>query len=240
MNLPSESKPQAKLNLALRKCRSKCQRRAGSGQYGTPVWLIQNCSRANAVHNERGIARWALACNCAVRNNAPRWIYAKQRVHLVVHARVVGVVGDVESLSCKLQRGLLTQLVLPSEPHIEVGVIRSQARVPAGADGALVRSVIVPVNFGTRKQVKRMSGVVSEDGGKLETGKDCTLPGASNHTSDYNLMALIKLRKAAVESQIRRILRTVVAVEIRASVEALTEGIVGKECEVVAEILFNL
>ena len=81
--------------------------------------------------------------------------------------------------------------------------------------------------------------MVGKNGRKLEAGKE-TLPRAIEHASDHNLVPLIKLRKSSIQPELSRVLRSVVRIEVRGSVEALAEGVVPKQHEVVTKTLLHL
>src|SRR5215469_3977392 len=119
--------------------------------------------------------------------------------------------------------------MLPAQAHVEVGITRPQAGIAPSANWTFVGCVVVAVDLAPGEQVKGMTAVVGENWRQLETAHDLSLPRAVEYAGNYHLVALVKLRETAVEAQVRRILRPVVAVEVRGSVEALAESVVSQE-----------
>src|SRR5271156_1468200 len=165
---------------------------------------------------------------------------SKHRAHHVIHARVVRVIRDVETLGRKLQGSVLAYSVLPAQPHVEVHIVRTEACVAIGANRTLVRSVVISVNFSARVQVERMSAVVLKNRRELKPLQDGLFPWAVDHRSHHHLMPLIKRRYSALKVQVRWILRTEVGVEIGACVDCLAVSVVREEREVVTQPLRHL
>src|SRR5260370_18472024 len=65
-------------------------------------------------------------------------IKTEEWAHLIVHASKVCMVGNVEALGCQLQFCLLANFMLPSQAHIEIGVVRAKSSVTAGSDRTFV------------------------------------------------------------------------------------------------------
>src|ERR1700689_146742 len=96
----SEIKSAAKLNLPLRQGRSDAQRRAG-GECGA------------AVHVE----------------GSESGLEAEERTDFIVHAGVIGVVGDVEAFRSQQQIEPLTEFVLPGQARVEINVVGAETGV---------------------------------------------------------------------------------------------------------------
>ena len=164
LRFPLEHQPQAQLDFAFRKCRGKTQRLARR-QRGAPM---------NVERRETGLK-------------------PKQGAHFIVHACVVGVVGSVEALGGHQQRGLLKDLVLPADADVEVCVTRTQPRIAASANRALVGCMVGAVDLSTGKEIERMPAVVREDRSQLETSQEGILfPRAVEYAANHDLMTLVE------------------------------------------------
>src|SRR5260370_13038909 len=159
--------------------------------------------------------------------------------HLIVHASKVCMVGNVEALGCQLQFCLLANFMLPSQAHIEIGVVRAKSSVTAGSDRTFVGGVIVAVHLAACQQVERMSTVVSKNRSQLKAGKEGILPGPFNSAGRTDFMAPIDFRERAVGAEVGRILQSKIAIKISTRVEAFAESVVGKQREVIAEALLD-
>ncbi len=156
----------------------------------------------------------------------------KERAHFVVYASEVRSVGEVESLRRDLHIHPLAHFVLPGQAGVEVVIIRAEPGVARRPDGPFIRRVIVAVDFSSGEQIERMSAVVTENWRQLEPRQYGLFPGTIEYARDHHLVPLIKFGETAVEVDIRRILRPVVAIEIRRCVEGFTVGVIPKEREV--------
>src|SRR5260370_61469 len=156
--------------------------------------------------------------------------------HLIVHASKVCMVGNVEALGCQLQFCLLANFMLPSQAHIEIGVVRAKSSVTAGSDRTFVGGVIVAVHLAACQQVERMSTVVGKNRSQLKAGKQGILPGAFNYAGRNDFMALIEFRKRAIGTEVSRILRSKIAVKISTRVEAFAKRVVANQSEGIAEV----
>src|SRR5260370_2666387 len=166
-------------------------------------------------------------------------IKTEEWAHLIVHASKVCMVGNVEALGCQLQFCLLANFMLPSQAHIEIGVVRAKSRVTAGSDRTFVGGVIVAVHLAACQQVERMSTVVTKNRSQLKAGKEGILPGTFNYAGRNEFLALIELRKLAIGAEVGLILRSKIAIKISSRVEAFAESVVAKQREVIAEALLD-
>src|SRR5258708_33852280 len=73
----------------------------------------------------------------------------------------------------------------------------------------------------------------------MKGGEEGILPRAFNDAGQHDFMALIEFRKAAIGAEVGRILRSIIAVEIRGGVKAFAKGVVAKQGEVIAEALLE-
>src|SRR5260370_34106989 len=101
------------------------------------------------------------------------------------------MVGNGEGLGCQLEFWILANFMLPSQAHIEIGVVRAKSSVTAGSDRTFVGGVIVAVHLAACQQVERMSTVVSKNRSQLKAGKEGILPGTSTDSGSSNFVALI-------------------------------------------------
>src|SRR5260370_20571808 len=207
---PLESQAQPKLDLALRECRSKAQGRARR-------------KSARSMHVKRGEPR----------------SQTEERAHLIIYAGKVRMICDVESLGRELQFCLLADFMLPTQAHVEIGVGRAKSGITTGSDRTFVSGVIVSVDLAACQQVERMSTIVGKNRRQLKARKERILPGAFDYASHHDFMALIEFRKPAVGAQVARILRAIIAVEIRRGIEAFAKSVVAKQGEVIAEALLD-
>src|SRR5258708_25926 len=205
-----ERESHPKLNLPLRERRSETQR-------------LARRERCAAMHVERGESR----------RQAEEW------AGHVVYTGIVCMVRDVEALSRKLQLRLLANFMLPTQAHIETDVARAKPGVATGSDRTLIGGVIVAVHLTSSQQVERMSAVIGKSRRQLKARKGWILPRAVKHSGHYDFMALIEFRKSAIRAQVRRILRSIIAVEIRRGVEALAKSVVAQQSKVIAEALLE-
>src|SRR5260370_20788254 len=156
-------------------------------------------------------------------------IKTEEWAHLIVHASKVCMVGNVEALGCQLQFCLLANFMLPSQAHIEIGVVRAKSNVTAGSDRTFVGGVIVAVHLVACPHVERLSTVVSKNRSQLKAVKEGILPGTFNYADRTDFMALIEFRKRAIGAEAGRILQSKIAIKITTRVEAFAESVVAKE-----------
>jgi len=123
--LENEARPE--LYLPLGQIRRECQGRARCCHPATG----KRRTRPNAVHVECRKAR----------------LETKQRSYFVVDAGKIGAVGNIESFGRQLETDPLRQFVLPAQAHIKSDKIGTKAAVARGANGPLVRRVIVAVDL---------------------------------------------------------------------------------------------
>src|SRR5208282_5399285 len=83
------------------------------------------------------------------------------------------------------------------------------------------------------------SAVVGKNRSQLKGGKERILPGAVKYTGRHDFVSLIEFRKRAIGAQVRRILRSIVAVKISTGVESFAVGVVAKHGEMIAEALLD-
>src|ERR1700733_15865848 len=114
----------------------------------------------------------------------------------------------------------------PSQTRVEVDVIGAQASVARGSNGPLIRGVIVAVHLSSGQQVERMPAVVRENWSQLKTRQDTLFPRTVDHTSEHDFVPFVTLRKTTIQIEVCRILRPVVGVVIRGSVNTLTPGVI--------------
>src|SRR5215472_14519302 len=145
---------------------------------------------------------------------------AESWADFVVHAGEVCPVSDIESFCGDLYSRFFSQLVLPAQARVEIHIIRSKASVAGSADRTLVGRVIVSIHFSTGQQVKRMSAVIGKNRSQLEASYDASLPWTIKHAGNDNLVTLIEFRQATVEAKVRRILWSIVTVEIRGGIKS--------------------
>src|SRR5271168_640288 len=88
---------------------------------------------------------------------------AEQRADLVVHAGVVGAIGDVEAFRGQNQTGALADLVLPGQSRVEVNIVGAETGVARITYGAFISDVIVAIDRATCEQIERMTAVVLEN-----------------------------------------------------------------------------
>ena len=103
------------------------------------------------MHIERSAAGGALAGD---RAYARAGVEAKERVHLVVDAGVVGAVEEVKRFRCKNYVHSLAELVLPSQAHIEIVVIGSDPGIARRAERPFIGNVVVAIVCSADQQIE--------------------------------------------------------------------------------------
>ena len=160
--------------------------------------------------------------------------------HNVVHTRVVGVVGEIESFCHKAQGTLLAQLDGSAEPHIPVVEVRADPAVARGAGRTIVGEVVVPIDIGACQQIEGMSAVIGEDGRQLKTRQKRSTPRAVHNSCQDPFMPLIEIGERSLCTQIYFIKGGVVAIEICGVVNGFAIGVICQQCEVIAEPFLDL
>jgi hypothetical protein len=73
----------------------------------------------------------------------------------VVHAAILGAIGDVESFGQELRMRFLMKRERAGEAHIEREIIRTKSRVASRADRAIVRGVVIAVLVRASQEIYR-------------------------------------------------------------------------------------
>jgi hypothetical protein len=127
--------------------------------------------------------------------------------------------------------------MLPADPHVEVGVTRTQAFIATCPNWTL-GCMVVSIDLSDRKEIERMPAVVRKNQSQFEASQECILrPRTVEYARNDYLVTMVERRQSAIEAEVGRVLRSKVAVKVSGCVVRLAIGVVCEQHEVVAEEL---
>src|SRR5947209_5788948 len=87
----------------------------------------------------------------------------------VVHTGVIRTIEQIETFRQELKIGVFTHLEPARDPHIKRGEIRTLPRIARGSNRPVIGGVAITVHISSGEQIERMTTVVANNRGKLET-----------------------------------------------------------------------
>src|SRR5450432_1051287 len=172
------------------------------------------------------------------RRNVRRAVHRKGRSercsYHVVNAGIIRMIGKIEALCRKQQRGFLAHLESAAQTHVEISEARTDSRIAARSRRAIVRKVTVTINVRSGKQVEGVAAVVAEDRRQFKSPEDLRpLERTCKNARDNYLVPLVKVGKRPLALQARGVERRVIAVKVRRFIDGFAVRVVRQHREMI-------